>query len=110
VGQIRTIEEQQQHQILTAVFSKPITPCPLSEAPLLHYQTNMAIIISEETADASAWTVTYRGLVGTTREDMKVLEDKAPLWLLECLLGNRLPLRDPVKVVSHCRSSPVRRR
>lgn len=60
----------------------------------------MAILISEETADASAWAVTYRGLVGTGRDDVHVLEQKAPFWLLDFLLGARVPLKEPVKVVS----------
>ena len=49
--QFRTVEEQQQHRILEAVFAHPVTPCPLAEAPKLSYRENMAIIISEEKAD-----------------------------------------------------------
>lgn len=60
----------------------------------------MAVIISEETDDASAWAVTYRGLVGTGREDLPVLEQKAPFWLLDFLLGDRLPQKDAIKIVS----------
>ncbi|GAA5958591.1 hypothetical protein JCM21900_003989 [Sporobolomyces salmonicolor] len=92
----RTIEEQQQHQILEAVFSRPLAPCPLVDAPRIRYDPDMAVIISEETADA--WAVKYRGLIGTSYEDMSVLEQKAPLWLLEFLLGNRTFVKDPVKV------------
>lgn len=67
------------------------------EAPPIQYAPDMAIIISEETGDA--WSVKYRGLVGTSYEDMGVLEQKAPLWLLDFLLGNRIPAKEPVKVV-----------
>ncbi|GAA5947003.1 hypothetical protein JCM3765_002113 [Sporobolomyces pararoseus] len=92
----RPIEVQQQSRVLDAVFSRPLAPCPLVDAPRIRYDPDMAIIISEETSDA--WAVKYRGLVGTSYEDMSVLEQKAPLWLLEFLLGNRVNLRDPAKV------------
>lgn len=78
-----------------------MTPCNAIEAPYLPYDPNMAVIISEETDDASAWAVTYRGLVGTSREDLAVLEQKVPYWLLDFLLGDRVPLKDPMKIVSY---------
>ncbi|GAA5905207.1 uncharacterized protein JCM6883_006320 [Sporobolomyces salmoneus] len=92
----RPIEEQQQSRVLDSVFSRPLAPCPLVDAPRIRYDPDMAIIISEETSDA--WAVKYRGLVGTSYEDMAVLEQNAPLWLLDFLLGNRVNCRDPAKV------------
>lgn len=56
--QIRTLEEEQQHQILEAVLSLPLTPCPLVDAPPLRFRGDMAVLISEETPDAAAWGVT----------------------------------------------------
>ncbi|KAK4699804.1 WD repeat-containing protein 48, partial [Phenoliferia sp. Uapishka_3] len=97
-SQIRTVEEEQQHQILEMVFSLPLTPCPSVDAPYLRYPRDMAVLISEETPDASAWGVTYRGIIGTSSEDVHVLEQKAPFWLLDFLLGNRVPAKDPVKI------------
>lgn len=41
-----------------------------------------------------------RGIIGTNSEDVHVLEQKAPFWLLEFLLGNRVPAKEPVKIVS----------
>ncbi|GAA5887701.1 hypothetical protein JCM6882_001502 [Rhodosporidiobolus microsporus] len=92
----RTIEEQQQQQILDSVFSHPLSPCPLVDAPRIAYHPDMAIIISEEAGDT--WTVSYRGLVGTAYSDMAILEQKSPLWLLDFLLGNRILLKEPPKV------------
>ncbi|GAA6023731.1 hypothetical protein JCM10207_000238 [Rhodosporidiobolus poonsookiae] len=92
----RTIEEQQQQFILDTVFSQPLAPCPLVDAPRIRYDPDMAVIISEELGDA--WSVKYRGLVGTSYEDRAVLEQNAPLWLLDFLLGNRTFVKDPVKV------------
>ncbi|KAL8278770.1 hypothetical protein RQP46_008839 [Phenoliferia psychrophenolica] len=95
---VRTLEEEQQYQILDLVLSLPLTPCPTYEAPQLRFRPDMAILISEETPDAAAWGVTYRGIIGTSSEDVCVLEQKAPFWLLEFLLGNRIPVKDPVKI------------
>ncbi|GAA5883735.1 hypothetical protein JCM3774_001666 [Rhodotorula dairenensis] len=92
----RPLEVRQQEHILETVFSRPLAPCPLVDAPRLSYDPDMAIIISEETGDA--WSVKYRGLVGTSYEDMPVLEQNAPLWLLDFLLGNRTLQKEPVKV------------
>ncbi|BGP44760.1 hypothetical protein JCM10450v2_000574 [Rhodotorula kratochvilovae] len=92
----RSLEEQQQQQILDAVFAHPLAPCPLVDAPRIVYDPDMAIILSEETGDA--WSVKYRGLVGTSYEDMRVLEQKAPFWLLDFLLGNRTHAKEAVKV------------
>lgn len=95
--QNRTLEEQQQQAILDTVFAHPLAPCPLVDAPRISYDPDMAIILSEETGDA--WSVKYRGLVGTSYEDMSVLEQKAPFWLLDFLLGNRTHVKDALKVV-----------
>lgn len=85
---------------LEQILAKPITPCPPEEAPPLRLSPQMAVMIAEETGDGSAWAVTYRGLTGTTKEDVHFIEHVAPLWLLDFLLGNRVLLRDPVKIVS----------
>ncbi|GAA6032860.1 hypothetical protein JCM8097_000833 [Rhodosporidiobolus ruineniae] len=92
----RPLEERQQQQILDNVFSRPLTPCPNVDAPPIFYDPDMAVIISEEAGDA--WSVKYRGLVGTSFEDMAVLEQKAPFWLLDFLLGNRILMKEPPKV------------
>ncbi|GAA5976777.1 hypothetical protein JCM11641_000868 [Rhodosporidiobolus odoratus] len=92
----RSIEEQQQQIILDTLFAQPLAPCPLLDAPRLQYDPDMAIIISEETGDA--WNVKYRGLVGTSFHDMAVLEQKAPFWLLDFLLSNRVSTKEPAKV------------
>lgn len=89
---------------MEAVLSHPITPCTPFDAPPLHFDPHMAVLISEETEDAAAWAVTYRGLVGTGREDLHVLEQKSPLWLMDFLLRNQVVIKDPVKIV--CFFSP----
>lgn len=93
-------EEQHQLRVLEQVLSQPITPAPAVEAPAIRYPDELAIMISEETSDGAAWSVSYRGMVGTGREDLAVLEQKAPQWVLEVLLGNRVISKEPPKIVS----------
>ncbi|KAM0793263.1 hypothetical protein ACM66B_000725 [Microbotryomycetes sp. NB124-2] len=94
----RPIEEQQQHMILETIFSRPLVPPGYLEAPPLHLPHDIAINISEEKDQGAAWQVTYRGLVGTGRADLSALEQKAPMWLMDFLLGNRVLTREPVKL------------
>ncbi|KAK4054919.1 hypothetical protein OIV83_000843 [Microbotryomycetes sp. JL201] len=94
----RPIEEQQQHHTLETIFSRPLVPPGYLEAPPLHLPQDIAINISEEKDQGSAWQVTYRGLVGTGRADLTALEQSAPMWLMDYLLGNRVLSREPVKV------------
>ncbi|KAK4058019.1 hypothetical protein OIO90_000758 [Microbotryomycetes sp. JL221] len=94
----RPLEEQQQHLILETIFSRPLTPATYLDAPPLHLPHDIAINISEEKDQGAAWQVTYRGLVGTGRADLSALEQKAPLWLMDFLLGNRVLTREPIKV------------
>lgn len=77
-------------QLLQANVSIP----PSSEAPLLVLPHNAVIYISEETS--FGWTTAYRGTVGTTGLDARILEEVMPMWLLEYLLTNRVP---PVPVM-----------
>lgn len=51
----------------------------------------------------------WRGLVGTGRSDMHVIEEKAPQWLLDFLVGNRIPNKEAVKVVSFSRAPSLPR-
>ena len=73
-------------QLLKANVSIP----PSSEAPLLVLPYNTVIYISEETS--FGWTTAYRGTVGSTMLDARALEETMPMWLLEYLLTNRVPL------------------
>lgn len=54
------------------------------------------IYISEETS--FGWTTAHRGTVGTTGSDARVLEETMPMWLLEYLLTNKVPLVPVAKV------------
>ncbi|KAG7093948.1 hypothetical protein E1B28_007581 [Marasmius oreades] len=67
------------------LLSLPLSPPPSSEAPVHALPSNMTITISE------GHTTVYRGPVNNTGHDVTSLEEAMPMWLLECLLFNKLP-------------------
>ena len=71
------------------LLAGPITPPPSSEAPGLPLPAHTSIIVSEEAP--SGWMTLYRGHVSSTGSDARLLEEVLPLWLLECLLQNKVP-------------------
>lgn len=54
--------------------------------------------MDEESRDAGAWAVIYRGATSSTGEDVEALEMALPVWVLEFLLSGRAALKDPVKM------------
>lgn len=75
-----------------------ITPSLAHETPVLKLPPMTTVIIQEETSGGSADL--YRGTVGTVgrKGDVELVEREAPMWLGELLLGNRTPVKEPVKV------------
>ncbi|KAI0820850.1 hypothetical protein BC628DRAFT_1422525 [Trametes gibbosa] len=72
-----------------SLLSGPITPPPSSEAPALPLPPQTSINISEEAP--SGWVTLYRGSISSTGTDARLLEEVMPMWLLECLLQNKVP-------------------
>ncbi|SNX83705.1 uncharacterized protein MEPE_02412 [Melanopsichium pennsylvanicum] len=85
-------------QKLEELFGKPINPVSLTEMPRLPLPADTAVIISQSSADAGSWEAVYRGLVSCTGDDTEVLEQSAPMWLLDYLLSNHVNVREPVKL------------
>ncbi|CDU22947.1 uncharacterized protein SPSC_01577 [Sporisorium scitamineum] len=85
-------------QMLEELFGKPLAPASFNEMPRLPLPQDTAVIISQSSADAGSWEAVYRGLVSCTGDDTEVLEQTAPMWLLDCLLNNHVVARDPVKL------------
>ena len=54
------------------------------------------MIVSEE--EYPGWTTIYRGTVAGTGNDMRILEEVLPIWLLEYLLTNKTPAVAVVKL------------
>lgn len=73
-----------------------ITPSLPNETPVLKPPELTTIIIQEETSGGSKDL--YRGTVGTVGKDAETIEQKAPMWLGDVLLRNRIPLKEPIKV------------
>ncbi|APA15607.1 hypothetical protein sscle_15g103770 [Sclerotinia sclerotiorum 1980 UF-70] len=73
-----------------------ITPSLTPETPVLKIPGGTTIIIQEETSGGVKDL--YRGSVETVGEDANIIAEKAPMWLGELLLKNKIPLKDPVKV------------
>ena len=71
------------------LLSGPVNPPPSSEAPSLPLPPHTSIVISEEAP--SGWVTLYRGNIATTGIDARQLEEVMPMWLLECLLQNKVP-------------------
>ncbi|KAG9008693.1 hypothetical protein FRB93_006239 [Tulasnella sp. JGI-2019a] len=83
---------------LNEILSQQLTPTPGFEAPRLNLPSDTAVMISEETADASGWMGVYTSPVSMTQDDLEALEMAAPIWLLELLLLNKSPVATLVKV------------
>jgi len=73
-----------------------ITPSLPNETPVLKPPQLTTVIIQEETSGGSADL--YRGTVATVGEDASIIEQRAPMWLGDLLLRNRIPIKEPVKV------------
>lgn len=61
-------------------------PATINEVPLVEIPSTTTVIISEESFEASTSMDLYRGTVGSTVNDAKVIEKVAPNWLLDYLL------------------------
>ncbi|KAG4032923.1 hypothetical protein MFRU_006g03810 [Monilinia fructicola] len=73
-----------------------ITPSLINETPVLKIPGGTTVIIQEETSGGVKDL--YRGSVETVGEDADIIGKRAPMWLGDLLLQNKIPLKDPVKV------------
>jgi len=87
----KSLLESPEQQIDTG-----ITPSLPNETPVLKPPPMTTVIIQEETSGGSADL--YRGTVATVGEDASLIEERAPMWLGDLLLKNKIPLKEPVKV------------
>ncbi|KAK1227165.1 hypothetical protein PQX77_009799 [Marasmius sp. AFHP31] len=74
-----------EEEIKMKLLSSSLTPPPSSEAPVHSSSSNMTVTISD------GHTTFYRGTMHNMGHDVKLLEEVMPLWLMECLLANKLP-------------------
>ncbi|RDW75105.1 WD repeat protein-like protein [Coleophoma cylindrospora] len=79
-----------------ATVESGVTPSLPNETPVLKPPPMTTVIIQEETSGGSADL--YRGTVETVGEDTSLIEQRAPMWLGDLLLRNKIPIKEPVKV------------
>ncbi|KAL7410603.1 hypothetical protein BDY24DRAFT_417926 [Mrakia frigida] len=87
-----------QRRVLSHLLTPPLKPPSANDAPPLPTFSDPAIFVDEESRDAGAWAVIYRGATSSTGEDVEALEMALPVWVLEFLLSGRAALKDPVKM------------
>lgn len=76
----------------------PFTPPSWYEIPRVHFTDALVYYLAEESTDTAAWPVTYRALVSATSEQVPVLEQSLPPWVINLLLYNQIPLAQPPKI------------
>ncbi|OBT94260.1 hypothetical protein VE01_07849 [Pseudogymnoascus verrucosus] len=96
IQKINAEYEKQLTEFPDEPLASGVTPSLPNEAPVLKPPTMTTVIIQEETSGGSADL--YRGTVGTVGEDASAIIERAPNWLGELLLKNRIPFKEPVKL------------
>lgn len=72
---------------------------PEDEIPRYQFPADTEITICEESgAESATLSVIYRGLVSTGVVDTQEIEMTSPNWLLDTLLANRIPAKEPPKI------------
>ncbi|CAJ0839971.1 8448_t:CDS:10 [Entrophospora sp. SA101] len=79
---------RQMHHIIQPPFAE----FPTNEIPQIEIPSHTTVIISEDSPEASTNVDLYRGTIASMSNDAEMIEQKAPIWLLEFLI------KDSVKV------------
>ncbi|TVY15335.1 UBP9-binding protein [Lachnellula arida] len=98
-GVVQTIRHEYDKALLEnpdRLVESGITPSLPNETPVLKHPPMTTVIVQEETSGGSADL--YRGTVATVGEDASLIEQRAPMWVGDLLLRNKIPLKEPVKV------------
>jgi len=85
---------RQMHHIIQPPFAE----FPTNEIPQIEIPSHTTVIISEDSPEASTNVDLYRGTIASMSNDAEMIEQKAPIWLLEFLIKNKTPPKDSVKV------------
>ncbi|PNY25618.1 WD repeat protein [Tolypocladium capitatum] len=95
VQKIRNEYDKQLAETPDKPVETKVTPSLPTETPVLKLPPGTRVIIQEETSGGSSNI--YQGTVEEVGRDADLIEQKAPMWLGELLLQNRIPLKEPVK-------------
>jgi WD repeat-containing protein 48 len=88
--------ETEQSRFLGSLVSQGFYPPSATDAPPLSLPSNTELVLAEETQ--SGWSNIYRGTVASTGHDSALLEKVMPLWLMQYLLANKIPVVPNIKV------------
>ncbi|CAB4373618.1 unnamed protein product [Rhizophagus irregularis] len=80
------------------LIQPPFVTYPTNETPELQIPQHTTVIISEESHEASTSVDLYRGTVEDMERDAEIIEQKAPTWLIEFLIKNKIPAKEPIKI------------
>lgn len=79
-------------QVLAALSPPKPSEVAFKEGPpTIKLPPETSILISSASGDAAQWEAIYRGLVSSAGLDISALELAVPPWLLEILLGGKIP-------------------
>lgn len=98
-GVIKRVRASYAEEKITPVATK-ITPCLPLDAPLLQLPPNTVIIIQEDKPDSGGVADLYWGTTSSVGSiaDVNLLEERAPAWLGDVLLLNKLPAKESPKI------------
>lgn len=83
---------------VAVLASGPLSPPSAADGPALPLAPDIPLLVAEERAHG--WATVYRGTVASagSTDDVEMLEDAMPVWLLEYLLLGRSPQVGVVKI------------
>jgi WD repeat-containing protein 48 len=73
---------RQMHQII----QPPFPEFPINDIPQIEIPSHTTVIISEDSHEASTNVDLYRGPISSMSNNAEIIEQKAPIWLLEFLI------------------------
>ncbi|KAF8585272.1 WD40 repeat-like protein [Ramaria rubella] len=88
--------ETDQSRFLASLMSQTFHPPTAADAPPLSLPPDTEIVLAEEIQ--SGWSNIYRGTVAGASQDTHMLDKVMPLWLMQYLLTNKIPIVPNIKV------------
>jgi WD repeat-containing protein 48 len=90
------LPETDQSRFLDGLGTQQFHPPTATDAPPLSLPQGTEVVLAEQTQ--SDWSNIYRGTVATTGQDTGLLDKVMPMWLMQYLLTNKVPIVPSIKV------------
>ncbi|KAF8516481.1 hypothetical protein JB92DRAFT_2251756 [Gautieria morchelliformis] len=91
-----SLPETDQSRFLDGLATQPFHPPTAADAPPLNLPQDTEVVLAEKTQ--SDWSNIYRGTVATTGQDTSLLDKVMPMWLMQYLLTNKVPIVPNIKL------------